>query len=60
VFVEVIFAWPGMGRELVAAVGARDYPVVLAATAVFAALVVVGNLLADLLYAVVDPRLRRG
>jgi len=59
VFVEVIFAWPGMGRELVAAVGARDYPVVLAATAVFGTLVVAGNLLADLLYAVADPRLRR-
>jgi len=60
VFVEVIFAWPGMGRELVAAVAARDYPVVLAATAVFGALVVIGNLVADVLYAVVDPRLRTG
>jgi peptide/nickel transport system permease protein len=58
VFVEVIFAWPGMGRELVAAVAARDYPVVLAATAVFGALVIIGNLLADLLYAAADPRLR--
>jgi peptide/nickel transport system permease protein len=58
VFVEVIFAWPGMGRELVGAVAARDYPVVLAGTAVFGALVVVGNLLADLLYAAADPRLR--
>ncbi len=59
VFVEVIFAWPGMGRELVGAVTARDYPVVMAATAVFGALVVLGNLLADLLYAAADPRLRR-
>jgi len=59
VFVEVIFAWPGMGRELVAGVAARDYPVVLAATAVFGTLVIVGNLLADLLYAFADPRLRR-
>lgn len=59
VFVEVVFAWPGMGRELVAAVGARDYPVVLAATAVFGMLVVTGNLLADLLTAAADPRLRR-
>lgn len=58
VFVEVIFAWPGMGREIVGAVAARDYPVVLASTAIFAALVVVGNLVADLLYAWVDPRLR--
>ncbi len=59
VFVEVIFAWPGMGRVMVDAVGARDYPVVMATTAIFAVLVVIGNLLADLLYAWVDPRLRR-
>jgi peptide/nickel transport system permease protein len=58
VFVEVIFAWPGVGRALVTAVAARDYPVVTAATAVFAALVVLGNLLADLLYAAADPRMR--
>jgi peptide/nickel transport system permease protein len=59
VFVEVIFAWPGMGRVMVDAVGARDYPLVLATTAIFAALVVLGNLLADLLYVAVDPRLRQ-
>ncbi len=57
VFVEVIFAWPGMGREMVAAVGARDYPVALATTAIYGALVVLGNLVADLLYSVADPRL---
>ncbi len=59
VFVEVVFAWPGMGRVMVTAVGARDYPVVVAVTALFAVLVVLGNLLADVLYAVADPRLRR-
>jgi peptide/nickel transport system permease protein len=59
VFVEVIFAWPGVGRVMVDAVSARDYPVVMATTAIFAILVVVGNLLADLLYVVADPRLRR-
>jgi peptide/nickel transport system permease protein len=58
VFVETIFAWPGMGRVMVLAVLARDYPVVMAATAVFAVLVVAGNLLADLLVAAVDPRAR--
>lgn len=58
VFIEVIFAWPGMGRVMVDAVIARDYPVVMATTAIFAVLVVLGNLLADLLYAVADPRLR--
>ena len=59
VFVEVIFAWPGVGRVMVGAVGARDYPVVMATTVIFALLVVAGNLIADALYAVVDPRLRR-
>jgi len=58
VFVEAVFAWPGVGRVLVEAVRARDYPVVMAATTISALLVVAGNLLADLLAAVVDPRLR--
>ena len=60
VFVEVIFAWPGMGRVMVDAVGGRDYPVVMAITAIFATLVVVGNLLADILYGVADPRIAEG
>ncbi len=59
VFVEVIFGWPGMGRAMVAAVNARDYPVVMGTTAVFAIVVVLGNLLADILYGLADPRLRR-
>jgi peptide/nickel transport system permease protein len=58
VFVEAVFAWPGVGRVLVEAVVARDYPVVLAATAVSAVLVVAGNLLADALAVWADPRLR--
>jgi peptide/nickel transport system permease protein len=56
VFIEAIFAWPGVGRILVEAVQARDYPVVMAATAVSAVLVVLGNLLAELLVAWADPR----
>jgi peptide/nickel transport system permease protein len=60
VFVESIFAWPGMGRVTVQAVLARDYPVVMASTAVFATLVVAGNLLADALASLVDPRTGRG
>ncbi len=58
VFVEAVFAWPGVGRLMVEAVSARDYPVVMAATTVSAALVVLGNLAADLLLAAVDPRVR--
>src|SRR3989441_10283577 len=60
VFVEAVFAWPGVGRILVEAVQARDYPVVMAATTVSAILVVLGNLLGDLLLAWVDPRIRHG
>jgi peptide/nickel transport system permease protein len=60
VFVEAVFAWPGVGRVLVEAVQARDYPVVMAATAISAVLVVAGNILADVLAAWVDPRLREG
>jgi peptide/nickel transport system permease protein len=60
VFVEVIFAWPGMGRVMVDAVSGRDYPVVMAITAIFASLVIVGNLLADILYGVADPRIAEG
>ncbi len=58
VLVEGVFAWPGVGRVLVEAVQARDYPVVMAATAVSAVLVVAGNMLADLLAAWLDPRIR--
>lgn len=58
VFVEAIFAWPGVGRVLVEGVQARDYPVVMAATAVSALLVVTGNLLAEALATLVDPRVR--
>jgi peptide/nickel transport system permease protein len=58
VFIEAIFAWPGVGRVLVEAVQARDYPVVMAATAVSAVLVVLGNLLAEALVSWVDPRAR--
>jgi peptide/nickel transport system permease protein len=58
VFIEAIFAWPGVGRILVEGVLARDYPVVMAATAVSAILVVAGNLLAEMLVGWADPRVR--
>lgn len=58
VVVEKVFAWPGMGLLLYDSVLARDYPVVMAATFLFGALVVAGNLVSDLLYAVLDPRIR--
>jgi len=58
VVIEVVFSWPGMGRLMYDSILARDYPVVMASTFLFGVLVVVGNLLADLLYAAVDPRIR--
>ena len=58
VFVEAVFAWPGMGRLIVDSIFQRDYPVVMAGAFIFATMVVLGNLLADVLYAVIDPRIR--
>lgn len=58
--IEVIFSWPGMGRVMWTAAWARDVPVILATTLLAALAVVAGNLIADLLYMVVDPRSRSG
>jgi peptide/nickel transport system permease protein len=58
VLIETIFAWPGMGWLSVAAIGYRDYPVVTAVALVASTMVVLGSLLADVLYAVADPRVR--
>ena len=55
---ETVFTWPGMGRLFVDSIGYRDYPVLMGLLMLTALLVVVGNLLADLLYAVIDPRVR--
>ena len=56
VFVESVFAWPGMGRAMVMAISARDYPVVMGATVLYAALVILANLAADLVLPLIDPR----
>ncbi len=56
VLIETIFAWPGMGRTIVTAIFQRDYPVVLASAFILSVLVIVGNLVADILYSLVDPR----
>ncbi|MBA4170930.1 MAG: ABC transporter permease subunit, partial [Chloroflexi bacterium] len=55
---ETIFSYPGLGFMYVEAVGQRDYPVVLAGTMIGGFAVVAGNLLADVLYGVVDPRIK--
>ncbi|ARB30611.1 ABC transporter permease [Pseudomonas tolaasii] len=57
VIVETVFAWPGMGRYLIDAIMARDIYVVQGTVLVFASLVVIINLLVDLVYGVLDPRI---
>jgi peptide/nickel transport system permease protein len=57
IVVEVVFAWPGLGQLTLDAVQTRDYPVVQGAVLLFAVIFLVINLLVDLLYAVLDPRI---
>jgi peptide/nickel transport system permease protein len=58
VLIETIFAWPGMGRLIIDGIFQRDYPLVMATSFVVASMVVLGSLVADVLYAIVDPRIR--
>ena len=58
VIIEQIFAWPGMGTLAITAVLARDYPVIMGVTLIGALVIVICNLIADVLYAVIDPRIR--
>lgn len=57
--IEVVFAWPGMGRAMYEAALARDVPLLMGGTLVATIAVVVGNFVADILYTVIDPRIRR-
>ena len=56
---ETVFTWPGMGRLFVDSLGYRDYPVLMGLLMLSALLVVAGNLLADVVYAIIDPRVHR-
>jgi peptide/nickel transport system permease protein len=58
IFVEAVFAWPGMGRLMVNAIVARDYPLVMGAAALYAVIVLLANLAGDLALPLVDPRRR--
>jgi peptide/nickel transport system permease protein len=60
VFVEAVFAWPGLGSLAAGAVGSRDYPLLMGASLLVAALVVTGGFLTDVAYALLDPRVRLG
>ncbi len=59
IITEQIFNWPGMGRLTVEAINQRDYPTIMGLNLMIAILVVIGNLLADIAYGVVDPRIRQ-
>ncbi|MBI2302881.1 MAG: ABC transporter permease subunit, partial [Armatimonadetes bacterium] len=60
VFTEMVFAWPGIGSQAVAAIFNQDIPVVMGTVLFSAALVVSANLVVDMLYFWLDPRLRDG
>lgn len=58
VLLETVFSWPGMGRLAVQAAFKRDYPTVMGLTVFFSFLVILGNLIADIAYAYIDPRVK--
>jgi len=58
VIIESIFSWPGMGRMAYEAILARDYPIILTVNFISAVLVLIGTFISDVLYLVVDPRIR--
>ncbi len=58
VVAEVVFSWPGVGRLMIQAVSQRDFPVIMACVVLMASIFVLMNLIVDLVYAVVDPRVR--
>ncbi|HJR17247.1 MAG TPA: ABC transporter permease [Gemmatimonadales bacterium] len=60
VFVEAVFAWPGLGSLAANAVGSRDYPLLMGASLLVAILVVAGGVITDVAYAWLDPRVRYG
>ncbi|MET3292793.1 ABC transporter permease [Brevibacillus fluminis] len=57
---ETVFSWPGLGSMMVTAVFQFDYPIIMGVTIFSSLLLIIGNLLADLLYSAVDPRIRNG
>ena len=59
IMTETIFAWPGIGRYAVEAAANLDYPAVLGTTVLFAVIFMVTNLVVDILYCVLDPRIRQ-
>jgi dipeptide transport system permease protein len=60
VLTETIFSWPGVGHWLVQSIGRRDYPALQGGIMLIASIVIIVNLLVDLLYGLINPRIRYG
>ena len=60
IFIESVFNWPGMGLLMVTAVEARDYPLIMGGTLVVGAWVILANIMTDVAYAFIDPRIKVG
>jgi peptide/nickel transport system permease protein len=60
ILIETVFGWGGMGSRIALAVSQRDFPVIMSATLITGIAVLISNLIADILYGVVDPRIRQG
>jgi peptide/nickel transport system permease protein len=58
IVIETFFRIPGMGQTLITALNSKDFPLIQTFTAVFAAIFIISNILTDVLYALVDPRVR--
>jgi peptide/nickel transport system permease protein len=58
VIIEQVFSWPGMGRLIVDAVSARDYPLIMGSVVISAVMFILGVLFSDVLYSLIDPRVR--
>ena len=58
VITETVFSWPGIGVYFVKAISSLDYPIVMSILVLSGSLVILGNLLSDVLYALIDPRIR--
>lgn len=56
--VETVFSVPGMGRYFITSIRARDYPVIMGTVLLYAAVLIIANLVVDLIYAWIDPRIR--
>jgi dipeptide transport system permease protein len=58
ILTETVFAWPGIGKWLIESIGRRDYPVVQGGILIVACIIIVVNLLVDITYGIVNPRIR--